>query len=225
MSSQPDSEEPGAPNRLLELQRVTAALSAAATLEQVGGVINHQARSALDATTSALWAVRGTDLVLIAHFGHPPGYIDPFRTIPLDGALPSSAVVRTRQPRWVENEEQAREASAQAAEMAHAVGRLHGYAALPLMVQDQVVGIAAFGYDRWHRFSAGERAFAQTIASHCAQALERARLLDAEREASATFGAVFRSSHAAIMLLDADGTVRLWNPAAERMFGWTVDEV
>ena len=32
-------------------------------------------------------------------------------------------------------------------------------------------------------------------------------------------------SPVAIHLLDLDGTVRLWNPAAERLFGWTQDDV
>ncbi|WP_226994051.1 sensor histidine kinase [Myxococcus hansupus] len=37
--------------------------------------------------------------------------------------------------------------------------------------------------------------------------------------------AILQAAPVAIHLLDLDGTVRLWNPAAERLFGWERDEV
>jgi diguanylate cyclase (GGDEF)-like protein/PAS domain S-box-containing protein len=37
--------------------------------------------------------------------------------------------------------------------------------------------------------------------------------------------AAVSTSPAAMIMLDTDGRVRLWNPAAERLFGWTQDEV
>jgi diguanylate cyclase (GGDEF)-like protein/PAS domain S-box-containing protein len=40
-----------------------------------------------------------------------------------------------------------------------------------------------------------------------------------------TLGAIVGSSPLGIFALDADGAVTLWNPACERMFGWTAAEV
>lgn len=40
-----------------------------------------------------------------------------------------------------------------------------------------------------------------------------------------TLRAVIEASPAAINILDVDGNVKLWNPAAERTFGWTEQEV
>lgn len=37
--------------------------------------------------------------------------------------------------------------------------------------------------------------------------------------------AILQAAPVAIHLMDLDGTVRLWNPAAERLFGWTREEV
>ena len=37
--------------------------------------------------------------------------------------------------------------------------------------------------------------------------------------------AVIDAAPAAVVMLDAEGTVSLWNPAAERIFGWTEEEV
>ena len=46
-----------------------------------------------------------------------------------------------------------------------------------------------------------------------------------EAEATAWLGAAVAASPSAMIMLDADARVRLWNPAAERMFGWTPHEV
>jgi PAS domain S-box-containing protein len=48
---------------------------------------------------------------------------------------------------------------------------------------------------------------------------------DALAEASSTLEAVIRQSPLAIVTVDVDGTVRSWNPSAERLFGWTEAEV
>ena len=44
-------------------------------------------------------------------------------------------------------------------------------------------------------------------------------------EATAWLEAAVAASPAAMIMLDREARVRLWNPAAERMFGWTQDEV
>jgi PAS domain S-box-containing protein len=44
-------------------------------------------------------------------------------------------------------------------------------------------------------------------------------------ELSESLQAVFRGSPLAILVLERDGRVRHWNPAAERMFGWSAAEV
>jgi two-component system, cell cycle sensor histidine kinase and response regulator CckA len=44
-------------------------------------------------------------------------------------------------------------------------------------------------------------------------------------ETLASFEAVLTSNPIALVLLDADFRVRVWNPAAQRLFGWTAEEV
>jgi PAS domain S-box-containing protein len=48
------------------------------------------------------------------------------------------------------------------------------------------------------------------------------RFLEEERN---TLRSIVEVSPLAIIVLDSDGRVRMWNPAAERMFGWTEEEV
>jgi len=55
--------------------------------------------------------------------------------------------------------------------------------------------------------------------------LENKRIAEALRDSNDKLTALFQSSPMAIIILDPDGNVRLWNPAAEKMFGWKESEV
>jgi len=54
---------------------------------------------------------------------------------------------------------------------------------------------------------------------------ERRRVQEALREANQALEAVILASPLAILALDSERNVRLWNPAAERIFGWGEQEV
>jgi PAS domain S-box-containing protein len=54
---------------------------------------------------------------------------------------------------------------------------------------------------------------------------ERKRREEETRSAEERFRAVIESSPVAIAEIDMDDKVKLWNPAAERIFGWSADEV
>jgi PAS domain S-box-containing protein len=54
---------------------------------------------------------------------------------------------------------------------------------------------------------------------------ERRRAEEALRETTQTLRAVVEASPLGIYVFDVAGNVRLWNPAAERIFGWTAAEV
>ena len=58
-----------------------------------------------------------------------------------------------------------------------------------------------------------------------AAAGEALRERDAElRRTNARLGALFEAAPLAVCAVDAEGVVRQWNPAAQRMFGWTAAE-
>ena len=54
---------------------------------------------------------------------------------------------------------------------------------------------------------------------------ERRRAEDALRESSQTVRALVEASPLAIVTVDLEWRIKLWNPAAERLFGWSTDEV
>jgi PAS domain S-box-containing protein len=61
--------------------------------------------------------------------------------------------------------------------------------------------------------------------NHAEAALELRRTLAAEQQANETLRASITASPLATFSVDAAGIVRSWNPAAERMYGWSADEV
>jgi two-component system, cell cycle sensor histidine kinase and response regulator CckA len=54
---------------------------------------------------------------------------------------------------------------------------------------------------------------------------EQKKIEEALRESEASLRAITGSAHDAILLMDPDGSITFWNPAAERIFGYTSDEV
>jgi signal transduction histidine kinase len=61
------------------------------------------------------------------------------------------------------------------------------------VLDDRPLGVLALGWDVPHALAAGDRALLLAFARHCAFALERARLLDAERDARAQAEAASRA--------------------------------
>ena len=120
--------------------------------------------------------------------------------------------------------------------------RLHPCSAIlvPMMSRGRVLGAICLALcDDGRRYGPVDLALAEEIGHRAALALDNARLyheaqealrrrdesMDALRGLNQTLQALVQSCPLAIMLLDPDdGTVRLWNPAAERIFGWSEDE-
>ena len=63
-----------------------------------------------------------------------------------------------------------------------------------------------------------------TFAGQIGIALERTRLLEALRESEERFRGISAAARDAIVLVDSEGKVVFWNPAAEQMFGYTAEE-
>jgi PAS domain S-box-containing protein len=65
------------------------------------------------------------------------------------------------------------------------------------------------------------RAAARTLGA----ALQRKEADETLRKANELIKAVVQASPEAITALDSEGLVRMWNPGAEKLFGWTAEEV
>ena len=169
------------------LQALTAALSEAATPAGVGDVVLEHGVRALGAQCGvvALLTPDATALEIVASAGYPPeACMGPGRRWPAGAAMPIAEATRTGEPVFVESIE----AWGARYRSGHVPPRQRNaaWAALPLAggaSQGGAHGALLWTFDDAHTFGEGERALMATVARLCAQALERARLYEAERGA------------------------------------------
>jgi PAS domain S-box-containing protein len=226
-----------AAKRLARLQTLNTALSQVLTASRVAEVVIDQGVAAIAAEMGGLWRVdeAGTQARLLRSVGLAPELASTLGTLPLGYPVPLTDAIRREQPVWLESpEEVARHYPQTEKRVSELLPSAPAFsmACLPLLVDGRSLGGLVFGFPGTHRFDDDERVFLTLLAHHAAQALERARLFSQERsarealrDAHHTLEAVIQSSPTAITVMELDGTLRLWNPAAERIFGWKAEEV
>ncbi|WP_199242824.1 GAF domain-containing protein [Vitiosangium sp. GDMCC 1.1324] len=223
--------------RTARLQTLNAALSQALTAPRVAEVVIDQGVAVIGAEVACLWMVdeSGAHAQLLRSVGIPPEVTAVVGTLSFGNAMPLDDVIQSGRPVLLESREEIARRypgmDAQLRTLAPTAAPL-AVACLPLTVDGHNLGMLVFAFAGVHRFDDDERVFLTLLAHHASQALERARLFaqersarEALRDAHHTLEAIVQSSPTAITLVELDGRVRLWNPAAERIFGWKAEEV
>ncbi|MBA3889698.1 MAG: GAF domain-containing protein [Gemmatimonadaceae bacterium] len=180
--------------RAERLQLLTAALSTAATPDEVAQAVVAHAAVALDAAGVVIARITsGGDHLHIMQAGEMP---DPlaadWQRFPLSAPVPLAEVARTGAPVFLESRDAWEERFPGMLPMLEMTGH-HANAVMPLVVNAEVLGVIGAAFDAPRAFDETDRALAMTIAQQCAQALERARLYDAERRARQEAEAANRS--------------------------------
>jgi len=169
--------------RTQRLQTITAALGRALTPAEVAQTIVDHAVAAFEADAGliTLLADDGQSLDLVATVNYPPDIVDRWRRLPIAADVPLAEAARTGTPAWLDAAELARR-------FPHLTGRpdfaTRALAAIPLLLDGRLLGVMSLRFQRDHHATPDERTFADLLAHQCAQALDRARLYDAERRAS-----------------------------------------
>ncbi len=172
-----------AADRMLRLQTVMIALSEALTPPQVAQVIIAQGMAALEARAVSVAVLVDDALKVVGSAGYAETSVSAWSLIPPSQDVPLTACVREAAPIWVSSRAElairfpALEPVAEPASQA--------WAALPLVVDGHAIGAIGISFAAAQAFDADERALMQALAGHCAQALERARLFEAEAKARA----------------------------------------
>lgn len=181
-------------DRTRHLQSATSALASALTTRDVADVLTTTAEGVFRARTSvAYFAAADTgQFELAAYRGVTEDALEGVRVLPMDRALPLVRAIRTRQPAWFESYEAMIREYPEIAQVRTPASNLQAMVALPLVHDDRILGGFALSFDNPRRFSEQERQWLQAFAGQCAVATERARLLDAERQARAEAETLFR---------------------------------
>lgn len=214
--------------RLQRLQRITATLAAARTLDEVVRVVVMDIRRAVGATAASLLAVEGDELVMLGADGYAPGVVAMWSRFPIGPDTALGVAVNRATLLHIPSLEQLRTMwPAMAAALPPDIsGR--AATALPLVDHGRVTGAIGLTFDRDRAMDASEEAFLVALATQCAQALVRARLYDSEHEArQASDAAATRlsflaeASAALTTTLDVETTIRrIVGLAVPRLADW-----
>lgn len=175
-----------AASRTARLQAVTAALSESLTPEQVADVVAEQSKAALGAKTAmvALVTPDKTELEIVKSLECQTDLIENWRRFPIDMDVPLAKAVRTGEPQWLQT---LAERIANYPHLAPYYSRhdSDSWMSLPLIVEGVAIGGLALSFQSYRHLNQADREFIVALSRQCAQAISRAQLYEAERQARA----------------------------------------
>ncbi len=172
-------------SRASALQRLAGELLGATTPAAIGALVVTTAADLLGADAATSYSrVDGETLEALHSTGWPEEMTRPYRRLALHPGRPLSDAVLNRQPVWLEDAQQWRSRYPDMAPVGTAA-HMQASACLPLTVDRRDLGAVVFSFARPRTFSVDEREFLLAVTALCAQGLDRARLLVAERTARA----------------------------------------
>jgi signal transduction histidine kinase len=171
-----------AADRTERLQEITAALSRARTPQDVSAAVLEQGIAALGAGAGSICLLTddGTELEVLQSVGYPASVLGQFERMRVDAPLPISEAARTGEAVFIEGADSIRERYPAIADVI-APNVTGAWAALPLRVEDRVVGAMGVSVRARSTIAPEDRTLMLALAQQCAQALDRARLYSAEQ--------------------------------------------
>jgi signal transduction histidine kinase/PAS domain-containing protein len=171
-------------SRTVHLYALAAALSMATTMPDVAtAVVTHSADvfGAVGVVIARLNAA-GDGLEIMQVEGMPNETRDAWQHIAASERVPLADVVRTGDAMFLESPGEWAARYPRLVPLLAITGHAAN-AVAPLIVDGRILGALGVAFDRPHPFDADERSLVLAVAAQCAQALERARLHEAERDA------------------------------------------
>ncbi|MFE3634764.1 SpoIIE family protein phosphatase [Streptomyces cellostaticus] len=161
---------------LYHLTHLAAALAEAATIHDVTDVVAGQIVPAFGPQGLVLMLAEEGRLHIIGHRGYSTEFLDRFDGMPLTSRTPAAHARVTGEPVFFPSYADFQRAYPDAPR--HETR--NAWAFLPLFVSGRGIGSLALSYDRPRPFHPAERALLASLAGLIAQALDRARLYDAQ---------------------------------------------
>ena len=219
-----DEQATRARARLRVLSELGADLAEARTRAQVVAIIMDRAMLAAASDTLTLHVVggEGTRLDLVADRGVAPEMVARIRTIDESSGNAAFASLASGESLWAESDADYAEQHPDLA--TEKTRRARAFWSVPLLAEGKPLGLLGAGFYAPRAFTQEERAFVETLADQCAQALARASRMEREDEARQWLETTLRSIGDAVIATDAQGRVTFMNPVAERITGWSEND-
>jgi K+-sensing histidine kinase KdpD/ActR/RegA family two-component response regulator len=180
--------------RTSRLYALSAGLSEAVRPEAVASAIVHLGKVVVGASAGSvvLLVESGTQFQTLYGDEHSSTRADAARAVPLDEGLAATAAVKTGRPIFVGSFAEWQEKYPQSASIA-ADGGYASAAVLPLLSEGSVLGVLSFYFTAPVNCDEEYTALLVSVAQHCAQALDRARLYETADRARSEAEAANRS--------------------------------
>lgn len=204
------------------LQGVTSALARAATLSSANEVLLERSMEATGAAAGALVLRVGDELQMVASRGYDENVVASWSSIPMTANVPVTETVRTGQALWMPARAAIHERFPATVDIMADLGiELEALISLPLVVADHTIGALVLRFGTTRTFDADEVELLLAITRQFAQAHERLRLLEVERQVSARARRLIEANVVGVMVGGDDGTVMDANDAMLAMLGFT----
>ncbi|GEM_PF-3058125 len=180
------AERAAAERRNTILNDLAVALSEALTSDQVANAVIDKGLRPIGGNTAAITIAAGNKAqlhVLARCFGDAPPTNTQIPFVPLDPPSPFTDAYMSGKTIWISSRDQLRADYARALESGMEESLLSGGAYVPLHIGKTVIGVLYMGSPADAPIADPQKDMLLSIASYCAQALERARLFESERQA------------------------------------------
>ena len=168
------------------LHSLTAALAASMNAQDVIAAVLTHISDLFGAVGSVVARITadGRQLEIVGANGMPADVQGEWARFPLSTPAPLAYVARTGEPLFLESDADWELHFPELHALAEGVGH-HANVVVPLMIEHHPFGALGIAFTHARTFDADERALATSVGRQCALALERARLIESEREARA----------------------------------------
>lgn len=210
---------------LRDANELTSALARASTLDEVVSVTMELGLSALGATAGAVVRLSPDErsVRIIRARGYEDEALKAYQLIPIETPVAVTDAVRMRRPVFVGSPEEYRERYPNVPQK-HLRRQHASWAALPLEGQGRLLGAITLSFDHSQTFDAESRERLSRLAWQCAQALDRALLVESEREARERARAALEAAAIGTYIYDVDAGVIEHDAGVKRIFEFKSDE-
>jgi PAS domain S-box-containing protein len=179
------TERREAQERSERIQAATTALSGALTPGEASKIIADEmcVMSGSNVVAVGLLNDDGAMLDIINTLNIQDEVVQGYPSLPLDDRFPISHTARTGKAIWIESNEEYQRLYPVATQLSEQSDAGEAVACMPMTVDGRTIGAIALGFQKARTFNDEDRNFLMTLAQQCAQAVQRARLYEAEQRA------------------------------------------